>query len=137
MYNRDMWRTLPMEGQPLAELRIEGNGSARDLIVVPKAGEQVRFPSAGEIMVESVGRVLARTTPLEGGSLRVSFTAAELLLERGEVKWAEGEAEWHALWRRARTRSRPWWRESAPEIELDHALHARLTIVGRDGSPRP
>jgi hypothetical protein len=120
-----------MEGQPLCEVRIEGNGSDRDVVIIPKAGEHVRFPSAGEIMIETSGRVFSRATGIEGGSIRVSFSG-ELVLERGEVRWNDSEAEWQALWRRARTRSRPWWHKAeGQEIELDLPLDARFLIVGK------
>jgi hypothetical protein len=120
-----------MQGQSLCELRIEGNGKDRDVVIVPKTGEHVRFPSAGELMIETSGRVLARATGIEGGAMRVSFSG-ELMLEQGEVRWSEGEAEWQAVWRRARTRSRPWWHQTqAQEIELDVPLDARFVLVGQ------
>jgi hypothetical protein len=136
MYNRAMWRSLPLEGQPLSELRIEGNGTDRDVVIVPRTGELVRFPSAGEVMIETNGRVLSRATGIDG-SMRVTFSG-DLVLEHGQVRWNDGEAEWQALWRRARTRSRPWWyRAETQEIELDLPLDARFVLVGKPGSPSP
>lgn len=126
-----------MVGQAVAEVRIEGTGKDRDLVIVPKTGEHVRFPSTADVTVETEGRVIVRTSGSEDSSIRVTFTG-DLVLERGEVHWKEGEGEWQSLWRRARTRSRPWWRQAdALEIEVDSALHVRIALVGSSGRRPP
>jgi hypothetical protein len=131
-----MWKSLPPEGAALVEVRVEGSGKDRDVIIVPKAGERLRFPSAGDVAIETVGRVLVRTTAIDDTSVRITFSG-DLVLERAEVGFDGTAEEWQSLWRRARTRSRPWWRQSEQEIELDWALNARLTIVGSDKAGRP
>lgn len=120
-----------MQGQEIAEVRIEGSGQHRDLVVIPKTGEHVRLPSTADVTVETEGHVLVRAGSGDGGTLRVSFSG-DLLLGRGEIHWKQSETEWNGLWRRARTRSRPWWQnQEALEIELDGQLKARILIVGR------
>jgi hypothetical protein len=126
-----MWKRLPPHGQPLGEIRIEGSGKGRDVIIVPKAGERIRFPAAHDVLIETVGHVLVRTTPIDDLSVRVTFSGSgELRLGRAEVAWNGSEEAWSDLWRRARMRSLPWWREDEQEIELDWVLEARLAIHG-------
>mgnify|MGYP001107132680 FL=1 len=125
-----MWRTLPAHGTTIAEVRVEGSGEARDVVIVPKSGQRLRFPAAGDVIIETFGRVLVRTSAMDERSLRITYSAEHLFLERAEVAFDEGEAEWQNLWRRAQTRSRPWWREGDDEIDLDRALRARLTLHG-------
>jgi hypothetical protein len=125
-----MWKQLPPHGQPLAEVRIEGSGKSRDVIIVPRRGERLRFPASEEIMVETVGHVLVRTTSIDATSIRLTFGGAgDLRLDRAEVSWSGSEDAWSDLWRRARMRSRPWWREEEQEVELDVVLETRLTIA--------
>jgi hypothetical protein len=130
-HSRVMWRTLPSHGTTIAEVRVEGSGRARDIVIIPKSGERLRFPAAGDVVIETFGRVLVRTAAMADHSLRITYSAERLFLERAEVAFDGSEAEWQNLWRRARTRSRPWWREAdGDEIDLDRALHARLTLHG-------
>jgi hypothetical protein len=130
-----MWRTLPFHGTTIAEVRVEGSGEARDIVIVPKSGQRLRFQAAGDVIIETFGRILVRTTAIDRRSLRITYSAEPLLLERAEVAFDEGEAEWQALWRRAQTRSLPWWREAdGDELDLDRMLHARLTLHGPTAS---
>ena len=60
----------------------------------------------------------------------MTFSAPNAVLERAEVEFEGGEAEWEGLWRRARTRSRPWWRQGeGEELDLDWAMPARVTVT--------
>jgi hypothetical protein len=125
-----MWKQLPQHGKPLAEVRIEGSGKSRDVIIIPRGGERLRFPASEEIMIETVGHVLVRTNSIDATSVRLTFGGAgDLRLDRAEVSWNDTEEAWNHLWRRARMRSLPWWREEEQEIELDWVLEARLTIA--------
>ena len=114
----------------MAEIRIEGNGKDRDLILVPKTGERLRIPATEDLTIETVGKVLVRTTSIDDKSMRIAFLG-ELVLERAELSFDGSDGQWQGVWRRARTRSRPWWRQGeAQEIELDQAMHARLVVAG-------
>jgi hypothetical protein len=125
-----MWKRLPQHGGALREVRIEGSGRSRDVILVPCQGERLRFPTTEELVIETVGHVLVRSSSVNPTTLRVSFSSGELRLERAEVVWSGSEDAWSDLWRRAHMRSLPWWREEEQEIELDWVLEARLTITG-------
>jgi hypothetical protein len=124
-----MWKSLPPQGTAITEARIEGCGKDRDVIIVPKAGERLRFPVTGDLVIETIGRVVVRTSAIDEVSVRITFSG-DLVLERAEVVWSGNEDDWQGLWRRARTRSRPWWREDEQEIELDWPFDTRLTIAG-------
>jgi hypothetical protein len=128
----DMWRALSSTGAHVREVRVEGSGKERDLVIVPEHGERLRLIAAGDVAVETVGRVVVRASPVDAQSLRVTFSGERLVLERAEVYFDGSERDWENLWRRARMRSRPWWTETAgDELDLDWAMQARLTIVGR------
>jgi hypothetical protein len=124
-----MWKALPQQGTPIAEVRIEGSGKGRDVVIVPRTGERLRLQAASDIAIETVGRVMVRTAAIDDISLRVTFSG-DLVLERGEVAFDGGEDEWQKLWRRAQTRSRPWWHQNEQELELDWPFDMRITIVG-------
>ena len=119
-----------MQGAPLTEVRLEGSGKDRDIIIIPKSGERLRIPAMGDVTIETIGRVLVRTSSIDDVSMRITFLG-ELVLEVAELMFEGSEGQWQGLWRRARSRSRPWWRQGeAQEIELDQALHARFVVAG-------
>ena len=124
-----MWKQLPQHGGALRELRIEGSGRSRDVILVPQQGERLRFPTTEELTIETSGHVLVRSSSVNPTTIRVSFSGGDLRLARAEVIWSGSEEAWSDLWRRAHMRSLPWWREEEQEIELDWVLEARLTIT--------
>ena len=125
-----MWRPLSLSGAPIREVRVEGSGKGRDLVIVPEQGERLRIVAAGDVAVETRGRVLVRTGPVDDVSLRVTFSGERLVLDRAEVFFDGTDHAWEDLWRRARMRSRPWWSEAdGDELDLDWAMLARLTIV--------
>jgi hypothetical protein len=125
-----MWRTLPQQGTKLRELRLEGGGRDREVVIIPREGEVLRFPSTPEVLLETVGRVLVRTEALKGSSIRVTFSAEVLTLERAQVEFEGSEIEWDGMWRRARMRSHPWWSDNAvTEVDLDWAMPAHLVIT--------
>lgn len=112
-------------------MRLEGSGKGLDVVIVPRAGERLRFPAAGDVTIETRRGIITRTAPIDALSVRVTFAGTgEVVLEQADVAWSGSEEEWERMWRRARMRSRPWWREEEQEIELDVPLDARLTIVG-------
>lgn len=126
-----MWRALSVTGAQVRELRVEGSGKDRDLVILPQTGERLRIVAAGDVTVETRGRVLIRTSPVDESSLRVTFSGERLILERADVFFDGTDRDWDNLWRRARTRSRPWWSETdGDELDLDWAMPARLTLVG-------
>lgn len=119
-----------MQGAPLTEVRLEGSGKDRDIIIISKSGERLRIPAMGDVTIETIGRVLVRTSSIDDVSMRITFLG-ELVLEVAELMFEGSEGQWQGLWRRARSRSRPWWRQGeAQEIELDQALHARFVVAG-------
>jgi hypothetical protein len=127
-----MWRPLPQQGEVLREVHLEGIGKDREIIIVPRNGGSLRFPSTSDAMIEVVGHVVVRSTTGKGNAVRVTFSGRNLVLERGEVAFEGSEIEWESMWRRARTRSRPWWNEgAADEIDLDWAMPAALLIASR------
>ena len=78
----------------------------------------------------SLSASAALITSIDDVSMRITFLG-ELVLEVAELAFEGSEGQWDGMWRRARTRSRPWWRQGeAQEIELDQALHARLVVAG-------
>jgi hypothetical protein len=126
-----MWRALPTSGKPVREVRIEGSGRDRDLVIVPMQGQRLRLLASGDILIETGGRVMVRTTPLDLKSLRVTITGEKLTLEQSEVFFEGGDDAWQRLWRAAQMRSRPWWNETeGDEIDLDLPMQARLKVVG-------
>jgi hypothetical protein len=127
-----MWRALSASGARVREVRVEGGGKDRDLVIVPEAGERLRIIATGDVAVETLGRVTVRTGPIDAQSVRVTFSGERLVLERAEVLFDGSERDWENLWRRARTRSRPWWTEieGGEELDLDWAMQVRLTIAG-------
>ena len=132
-----MWKPLPMQGAPVTEVRLEGSGKDRDIILLPKTGERLRIPAIGDVTIETVGRVIVRTSSIDDVAMRITFLG-ELVLEVAEVMFEGSEGQWQGMWRRARTRSRPWWRQGeAQEIELDQALHARFVVAGATPSRPP
>lgn len=125
-----MWKQLPQHGMGLRELRIEGSGRSRDVVLVPLQGERLRFPTTDELVIETSGNMIVRSSSINPTTMRVSFSAGELRLQSAEVLWSGSEEAWSDLWRRAHMRSLPWWREEEQEIELDWVLQARLLITG-------
>lgn len=127
-----MWKALPATGTNVREVRVEGSGNARDLVIVPDAGERLRIMTSGDVAIETKGRVLVRAVPVDARSLRATFSGSGLVLERADVFFQGTDRDWDDLWHRARTRSRPWWSEvDDEELDLDWAVQARLTISGR------
>lgn len=126
-----MWRALPTIGKPIREVRIEGSGRDRDLVLIPVQGQRLRLLASGDIHVETGGRVLVRTTPLDLKSLRVTFTGPDLVLAQSDVDFQGDDNAWQRFWRQAQARSRPWWNETdGDELDLDLPMPARLKIVG-------
>jgi hypothetical protein len=113
-------------------VHLEGSGRDREVIIVPRAGGSLRFPSTNDVLIELVGHVLVRTTVGKGNAVRMTFSGKNLLLERAEVEFQGTEIDWDKMWRRAQTRSRPWWNEGgADEVDLDWAMPASLLIASR------
>jgi hypothetical protein len=127
-----MWRRLPQQGEALRELRLEGGGRDREVVIVPRTGGVLRFPSTTDAVIELVGHVYVRTSTGKGDAVRVTFSGRDLVLERAEVEFQGSEVDWDGMWRRARMRSRPWWNEGeADEIDLDWAMPASLLLTAR------
>jgi hypothetical protein len=125
-----MWRSLPQEGSSLREVCIEANGTDSEIVIVPASGERVRLPIAGELDIETVGRIRVRSAAYGDSGVRTTFSGDGLELARAEVAFDGGEPEWNDMWRRARTRSLPWWRDpSTEEIDLACAMGVRIRIV--------
>jgi hypothetical protein len=126
-----VWRALPTQGQPIREARIEGSGKDRDLVLIPAQGQRLRILAAGDIVVETAGRVLVRTSPIDLKSLRVTFHGDRLVCAQSEVYFEGGDDGWQRLWRQAQMRSRPWWNETeGDELDLDLPMQVRLKIAG-------
>jgi hypothetical protein len=126
-----VWRALPTTGKPIREVRIEGTGRDRDLVLIPVQGQRLRLLATGDINIETGGRVMIRTTPIDLKSLRVTFSGSDLVLAQSEVFFEGGDDGWQRLWRQAQMRSRPWWNETeGDELDLDLPMQARLKIVG-------
>ena len=127
-----MWRALSTTGARVREVRVEGSGKGRDLVIVPDAGERLRIVISGDVAVDTRGSVRVRTGALDELSLRVAFSGDGLVLERADVFFDGSDRDWDEMWRRARMRSRPWWNEAeGDELDLDWPMPARLTIAGR------
>ena len=125
-----MWRALPTTGSPLREVRIEGSGKDRDLVIVPVTGDRLRIVASGDAVIETAGRVVVRTTPIDLKSLRVTFTGERLVLAQADVFFDGSDHAWENLWRQARMRSRPWWNEEGDELDLEWPMQAKLKIAG-------
>ncbi|MBX3230328.1 MAG: hypothetical protein KIT84_03665 [Labilithrix sp.] len=125
-----MWRALPATGSPIREVRIEGSGRDRDLVITPISGERLRLVASGDINVETSGRVVVRTTPVDLKSLRVTFSGERIVLAQADVLFDGSEQAWENLWRQARMRSRPWWNEQGDELDLEWPMQAKLKIAG-------
>jgi hypothetical protein len=126
-----MWRALPQQGTALREICVENGGRGSEVVILPASGERVRLPVTGELDIETVGRVRVRSSTRDDRALTI-LTGEKLELTRAEVAFDGTETQWEALWRRARTRSRPWWRDPEDtEIDLDFAMAVRLTITAR------
>jgi hypothetical protein len=126
-----MWRSLSAAGAPVREVRIEGGAKGRDLVIIPERGERLRIVAAGDLEVATAGSVVVRSKPVGEHSHHVSFSGERLVLERADVFFDGSDRDWENLWRRARGRSRPWWRQGeGDELDLDWAMVARLKIVG-------
>src|SRR5687768_11770500 len=109
-----MWRTLPQQAATIRRVSVHGTN---EIVIVPISGERLRLAARRTLDVETIGEVLVRSEPERNG-LRVTFIAETLVLERAEVSFDGDDREWERLWRRARGRSRPWWREGeADEID--------------------
>ncbi len=127
-----MWKILPQQGQELRELRLEGSGNERHILIVPKSGERVRFPVSGDVKVATVGHVVIRSSPVDDSSSHMTFSGDGLTFQRAEVEFDGDEADWEKMWRRARGRSRPWWAQAgADEVDLDWAMAASFVLVAK------
>lgn len=126
-----MWRPLPTTSKGIREVRIEGSGKDRDLVVTPTQGSRLRLVATGDIVIETAGKVIVRTTPIDLKSLRVTITGEKLVCEQADVFFDGSEQAWTNLWRQAQMRSRPWWNETeGDELDLEWPMQARLKIVG-------
>ncbi len=130
-----MWRPLPPTGGRIREVRIEGSGKSRDLVILPEAGERLRIVAAGDTIVETAGRVIVRTAAIDAHSLRITYSGERLVLQQADVLFDGSEREWENLWRSARGRSRPWWNQAdGDELDLEWPMQARLKVVGGGGA---
>jgi hypothetical protein len=126
-----MWRALPTTAAPIREVRIEGSGKDRDLVITPMTGSRLRLLATGDIVIETAGRVVVRTTPVDLKSLSVTFSGERLVLEQGDVFFEGSEQAWANIWRQAQMKSRPWWNEAeGDEIDLEWPMQVRLKIAG-------
>jgi hypothetical protein len=128
-----MWRRLLPEGTALREVSLESSDRGSEVVIVPTSGERVRVPVAGELDIETSGKVHVRSGARGDTGMRTTFSATERLeLACAEVAFDGSEPEWNDMWRRARTRSQPWWRDpSSEEVDLDMAMSVRITLVAR------
>lgn len=129
---RSMWKALPQQGVELRELRLEGSGGERHILVVPRSGERVRFPASGDVRIETVGHVVVRSSSIDKVSALVTFSGEGLMFDRADVAFDGDEADWEKMWRRARSRSRPWWAQGGgDEVDLDWAMAASFLLSAR------
>jgi hypothetical protein len=125
-----MWKTLPQQGAELRELRLEGSGNERHIVVVPKTGERVRFAAKGDVKIETIGHVLVRSSMIDATTTRLTFSSDGLVLQRAEVEFEGDEADWDKMWRRARARSRPWWAQGGgDEVDLDWPMAGAFVLT--------
>jgi hypothetical protein len=88
-------RALPLEGVPLREFIVEGNGKDAELSAVAADGRRFLLGNCEPSLEIAVrGTVLTQLHALDDVSLRVRYTAARLVLERAYVDYPGSEADW-------------------------------------------
>ena len=99
--------------------------------LIPTQGQRLRLLATGDIVIETAGRVLVRTTPIDLRSLRVTFSGSDLVLATSDVFFEGGDDAWQRLWRQAQCAAALVERDRGRRIDLDLPMQARLLkIVG-------
>jgi hypothetical protein len=93
--NESSLRALPLEGVPLRELTVQGNGKDAEISAVAADGRRFLLGTCEpSLEIALRGTVLTQLHALDDVSLRVRYTAARLVLERAYVDYPGDEADW-------------------------------------------
>jgi len=113
-------RTLPIEGLPLREVVMEGNGKLSMVTIKAADGRDFRFGVSDFLLrIATRGFVKTEVHALDDITFRIRYSAENLVLKRAQIDYPGTEDNWKADVETFKGGTRMSWGMSSVDFELE------------------